>query len=95
LQALFALNARFAHEQAECFAERIMAERGDAAARIQRAYELSYGRQPSAEETRGALAFLRETSQRLEILGNANPQKDCWTSLARAIMASNEFIFVD
>jgi uncharacterized protein DUF1553/uncharacterized protein DUF1549/cytochrome c len=95
LQALFALNDSFAHEQAERFAERIMAERGNSATRIQRAYELSYGRQPSAEETRGALAFLRETSQRLESLGNADPQKDSWASLARAIMASNEFIFVD
>ena len=89
LQALFALNDNFAHEQAERFAERIMAERSDSAARIQRAYELSYGRQPSAEETRGALAFLRETSRRPGL------EKGCWTSFARAIMASNEFIFVD
>jgi len=95
LQALFALNDSFAHEQAERFAERLMAERGDPAARIRRAYELSCGREPTAEETRGALTFLHETSRKFESLGTSDSQKDCWASLARAIMASNEFIFVD
>jgi hypothetical protein len=89
LQALFALNDNFVHEQAQRFAKRLIAEGDQPAAFVQRAYQLSYGRKPSQDELRGALAFVRETARRLD------NETDCWTSLARALMASNEFMFID
>lgn len=95
LQALFTLNDKFAHEMAECFAERLLRECDNSAARIQRAYELSYGRKPSREEMRSDLEYLRDTARKLESLNVTDPEKKAWASFARAVMGSNEFIFLD
>jgi hypothetical protein len=88
LQALFAMNDNFVHELAERFADRLLSECQDSHGRIQRAYDLSYGRKPSRDEMQSGLNYLHEMRSKLA-------EKKCWTSFARALMASNEFIFVD
>ncbi|MCO6454626.1 MAG: DUF1553 domain-containing protein, partial [Pirellulaceae bacterium] len=79
LQALNLLNSRFVNEQAELLAQRLEREAASPEARVARAYELCFGRPPEAEETTAALRFVQETD---------------WTQLARALLNTNEFVFL-
>jgi hypothetical protein len=58
LQALYLMNDPFVHAQARKFAARLLAERADDAARLDRAYALALGRLPSDAERSEALAEL-------------------------------------
>ena len=61
-QALFALNHPFVAGQARSLVQ--IAQKGsDETAAIRRLYQAIYQREPTAEETRGALAFLNATSE--------------------------------
>lgn len=81
LQALALLNNSFVLRMAERLAERIQREAGaDSAAQVARAYQLAYGRAPTADE-------VREAQQVVERHG--------LSVLARAIYNSNEFLYVD
>lgn len=82
LQRLFLLNSAFITQQAGKFADRIAAEAGeDPAARIQRAYRLSFGRLPNAEEIRWGREYLASGGG--------------WPEYLQAILASNEFLYVN
>lgn len=81
LQALALLNNAFVLRMADRFAARIEREAGaDSAARVTRAYQLAFQREPTADE----LAIARKV---VEEHGAA--------VLARAILNSNEFLYVD
>ena len=83
LQGLFFYNSELVMEMAEALAERIASESGDdARARIERAYNLLFGRAPTGEETRLALGFLKKSD-------------DAWPRLAHVWLSSNEFRYVD
>jgi hypothetical protein len=89
-QALFLLNHPFTLDRARDLANRLNREvPGDepsaAAARIDRAYRLLYGRPPTAAETDLALSL---------VSGGANPVAG-WTDLAHVLLSTNEFIYVD
>ena len=89
MQALFAMNDKFTHERAELFASRICREHSSIPGRIRFAYLLAFGRPPSRDELLSAFQY---------VAADVNGQNDpacSWTSFARALMASNEFIFVD
>ncbi len=60
LQALFMMNAPFAHEQADKFAVRIGLAFPDEAARINFAYRLALGRPANKDEIRAGTAYLKE-----------------------------------
>lgn len=79
LQALNLLNSRFMQQQAELFAKRLHKERPADAARVKLAYELCFGRTPSPDEQSAALAFIESTS---------------WKQFTRALLNSNEFVFI-
>jgi hypothetical protein len=80
LQALNLLNSSFALQQADFFAERLEKEgNGEPAAQVNRAFELSFGRAPSAEETAAATALIREHGLKI---------------FCRALFNANEFINV-
>ena len=83
LQALFSMNDKFAHEQAEGFARRICQQKSSARGRIRFAYLSAFGRAPSLAELLDAESYVR------------NGDGPVWNSFARALMASNEFIFLD
>lgn len=95
LQALFALNDKFVFDQADYFAERLLRQCGDSASRVEHAYELSYGRKPARDELRAALSYVDELRTKLEAAQTPDAAKRAWASLARTIMASNEFLFVE
>jgi hypothetical protein len=90
LQALFALNDVSVFEQAASFANRLLSEEDDAS-RVQKIYQLCYGRAASGEEVRAALNYVHRTCA----TQTSDTRLDAWASLARAVFASNEFMFVD
>ncbi len=59
-QALMLLNSGFLTRQSQHFAERVAREAGAATprSRVERAYEVAFGRSPSERESAGAVAFL-------------------------------------
>lgn len=80
LQALNLLNSRFTLEEARALAERVLAEVGEEPPeQVRRAYVLTLGRGPSAEELADAEPVVREHGL---------------TALARALFNSNEFLFL-
>ncbi|QDU93680.1 PSD1 and planctomycete cytochrome C domain-containing protein [Lignipirellula cremea] len=86
LQQLFVLNSPFMLERAAALNRRLAADAGDdPSARIERAYRLLYARAPRPAERAAAEAFL-----------NAAPNREAaWLDYAQALLASNEFLFVD
>jgi hypothetical protein len=85
LQQLFVFNSLFLLQQAQALARRVAAEApGSEEERIHRAYQLLFGRPPRNKELRRGLAFLEQ--------GQA---ADTWPIFAQALLASNEFLFVD
>ena len=79
LQALNLLNSRFVQQQADFFARRLDVETGTPEEKVVRAYELCYGRVPDRDEIDAALEFVASTD---------------WRQFARAVLNSNEFVFV-
>jgi hypothetical protein len=81
LQSLALYNNDFMLRQARYFAERLDKEAGKkTTARVARAFELAFGRQPSAEETRLATDLVN---------------KQGLFALCRSLFNSNEFVYVD
>lgn len=80
LQALNLFNSRFLLDEAAHFADRLGREAGpDPKARIRLAWRLAYGREPDRAEMRDALGFVREHGL---------------PALCRAVLNSNEFLFI-
>jgi len=80
LQALNLFNSGFVLQQSQKFAERLEREAGhDAKAEVRRAWQLAFGRMPSAVELSEAEAFA---------------EKAGWPALCRAVLNANEFLFV-
>jgi mono/diheme cytochrome c family protein len=97
LQALFAMNDPFAHEQAEQFADRLLREAGDDRRRIDLAHQLAFGRKARRDEIADGLGYLgkfRERLHELKVPGEEQSLK-AWSSYARALLGSNEFLSVD
>jgi hypothetical protein len=85
LQQLFVLNSPFLRRRATDLVHRLNAEApGNTEARVRRAYLLLFGR-PATE---------RQVSLALEFLAAAQPQT-AWVEYAQALLASNEFLFID
>jgi hypothetical protein len=97
LQALFLMNDPFVHEQARRFAARLMAERSDDTARIERAFQLAFGRPPRAEERAESRRFLEEAGAALRAVGgpNGDQVRHTWESFARAILMSSELVYIN
>lgn len=97
LQALFLLNDRLVHEQAERFAARIEQGNGNDRTRITRAYQLALSRSPSAEEATSAEAFLASVRNALATDGTAKVEveRETWRAFARVLFRLNEFCYLD
>ncbi len=97
IQALFMMNDKFTHEQADKFAARIAITFPTERARINFAYQLAFGRPATAAEVRMGrnylkvcLAALKETN-----LPADEQPRAALASYARVLFSSNEFVFVD
>ncbi|MDB6032633.1 MAG: Planctomycete cytochrome [Verrucomicrobiales bacterium] len=80
LQALNLFNSRFILDQSETLATRLRKEAGaDSAAQVQRAWQLAFNRLPDSTESKEAVAFA---------------QTEGLPALCRAVLNSNEFLFI-
>ena len=79
LQALNLLNSRFVLQQADLLAKRLQSEAPEPPAQIIRAWQLLYGRAPDTDESRDALVLT---------------QAHGLPALCRALLNSNEFLFI-
>jgi hypothetical protein len=95
-QALFLVNSPFIHEQAKNFAKRIAAESGDDRARILWAFETACGQIPEKGVVEDVVTFVAEYRKKLAGK-NSNRDQDlaAWSALARVLLTSNAFLFVD
>jgi hypothetical protein len=91
-QQLFVLNSPFFVARAKALASRLTAEAGDDAARIRRAYVLAYGRTASDAEVGVATRYLATKDAADETTKN---QLTRWERYCQALLAGNEFLYVD
>jgi hypothetical protein len=100
LQKLFVLNSPVVMRQSEALARKVLevAGSGDAcgqgpmavsACRIQTAYQRLFGREPSSRETEIGQQYLDACSS------SGASEEQAWQRYAQALMASNEFMYVD
>jgi uncharacterized protein DUF1549/uncharacterized protein DUF1553/cytochrome c len=96
-QALLMMNSDFVMKCSSDLAATVLAEpHADVDGRISSLYRRSYGREPTADETAGALTFLRDVEE--EFLAGEGTREQhwrrAWDSLSHTIVSSNEFIYV-
>jgi hypothetical protein len=97
-QALFMINSPFAIQQARRLAR--LAQLQSSASdreRVIRLYEISYQRDPDADETDAALAFLNREQSRPASSGDEENREplEPLEKLAQVLLMANEFVFVD
>ena len=97
LQALYLLNDKFVHEQAEGMVRRLQADSSDESSRMNKCWLLMFGRLPDADEKSAAMEFLAETQKELESNGEelAILDQQSWQALVRSLFRLNEFVYVD
>jgi hypothetical protein len=92
-QALAMMNGPFIAQQAERWAQRVLAEPDlSPPQRIERMYLSAFARPPDDDETAAALAFLSEQSQRY---GGQKNDSRAWSDLAHVLLNVKEFIFIE
>ena len=98
-QALFMMNSALVLRQTQKMAERLLARAElDDRGRLERAYWLAFGRRPAEREVNRALAFLGRLKASM---GNDAPADGelqrlrAWQGLCHALVASNEFVYMD
>ena len=86
-QQLFVLNSAFTSDTAKAFARRLETAAPKDADRVALAFRLAFGRTPSRVEVDTSLEFVR----------GADPKDRLtpWEQFAQAILASNEFQWID
>ena len=89
LQQLFVLNSGFMIGQSQALAARLTTAADTDATRIERAFGLLYGRKPTEDEQRSALAFLSETQKAPE------DSLSAWEQFCLAMLGTNEFAYID
>ena len=96
-QALFLMNNPFVEAQAEAFARRLTVGESDPERRLQLAWEMAWGRPPLPREIDRANRYLETYSKALTTVGTSTQKTelDAWTSLARILLTSNEFLYVE
>jgi cytochrome c553 len=97
LQALYWMNSPEVRELAAAFAQRLTASAATPQERLSLAYQLTYAREPTATETEKGAGYLSEYQQELVATGlaAAEAEREAWLSLARIILSSSEFVYVD
>jgi hypothetical protein len=97
-QTLYALNSDFIQDRAAALARLTLAIAGDDTQKVHWLYQRLYGRHPEASEVELMLKFLQsptagEPSERAATVEAQTVH--VWAQLAHAMLASNEFLYVD
>lgn len=91
-QTLFALNSDFIQDRAGKLATLALAEAGDDQRRVRWLYQHTLSREPDASELGIAVGFIKSNT------GDSSDQEShaaTWNQLAHALLATNEFVFID
>ncbi|MCG3160861.1 MAG: hypothetical protein JMDDDDMK_01937 [Acidobacteria bacterium] len=92
-QALFWLNSEFLNERAQDVAKSLLDKKGlSDASRVETAYARILNRQPAKEEVDQSLKYIEGFKQKF---AGENVGQKAWQSLCRALMSSNDFVYVD
>ena len=89
-QQLFVLNSDFMIQSAEALAARLEKSASSDEQRIALAYRRAYARAPTADEVQFNLKFLRIAAE-----NRGEDRLSAWGQLAQAILAANEFTWID
>jgi hypothetical protein len=97
LQALYLRNNPFVQEQAAGFADRLIAGSAENPSRVRQAFELAWGRPPAPDEFDRWLRYLSDCRNALTASLFAEPlvEREIWSSLAKVMLTSNEFLYID
>jgi hypothetical protein len=97
IQALWMMNDPFVHAQSDKFAVRVGMAVGETPRRIDLMYRMALARPATSEEVDIASEYLRESVARMAEAGVAEEDRTraALGSLARVILGSNEFLFVE
>ncbi len=87
-QALTLMNDPFVIEQARAWSQRVRASTLSSEARVAALYQAAFARDPSEEELRSALAFVRRHS------GDGPDEAQAWADLCHVLINVKEFIYI-
>ena len=90
IQSLFFLNSKFIEEQSRGIACRLSTMTLSGESQVQWLYTNLFGRDPTPEEIEVVLGRLNVLNKQV-----ADQPQFAWSSLIRAMLCSNEFLFVD
>ncbi len=96
-QALFMMNSQIASAQSRTLSELISQATADEKARILLLYERAYSRPPTDAEISRGLAFLNRYASASTAAGNSAEaaRLQAWQVFCRAVLAANEFVYVE
>jgi hypothetical protein len=97
LQALYFMNGDFPKRAAGALSTKLLGQEAGPKEAAQKAFQMVYGRPPSAEEIERTTAFLAKASDAFSTqgAGSTEARKLAFEQFAKALFASNEFMFVD
>jgi len=97
LQALFMTNSELVDQQAQGLGRSLLQMQVDDRERVKTAYHRVFVRSPSGREVDRFVDFLDRYQSVLAEEGVSEPQRlhHAWSALARTLLTSNEFLFVD
>ena len=95
-QALLMLNSDFVMQSADELARRLLSEAGSDDERLSRLSQTVLGRDATAQEREGHLAFLTKVDQSLaaKVPDVAERKRQAWGVLCHVAIATNEFIYI-
>jgi hypothetical protein len=97
LQALYSMNNPFVTEQATSFGRRLIDSGSNPATRVALGYQLAYARSAHRAEVERGTAYVEAYRQELTHSGLAveAAELEAWSSYARVLLTSNEFVYLD
>jgi hypothetical protein len=90
-QALFMMNSKFVEERSRSVAQRLLQTESTDAERVDRAWWIILAREPGSDERSAALNYIREFPAKS---GNDDVRLLSWSSFCRALISSNDFIYI-
>ncbi len=91
LQSLSLLNSDFILNRAKSMADRLAKEIPEESARIDRAFQLVWGRSPTTQEHEAAALFLSKQAARYQ----TKKKEWAWSDFCQTLLASNGFLYVE
>lgn len=92
-QALYLMNSDFVRVQSLCLADRTLEHSSKLDDRLNWLWRRAYGRLPERSEAAAAGSLIKAHFARAK--DRSHLEREAWAGLARAVLTSNEFLFID